>query len=843
MPVLADLEAELVVTEGDGPTLIDGDVSVSDAEQDWEFGLLVVSGKAPGDIVGLLNGGQITLDVFDVIYAGQVIGDWMIGPDGEFVVRFNANATNAGVEAVVESLTFQSTGDDPAYYRNLSLTLVDAAGNASTVGDALFPQTGAANPFDGVDFDSTTHIALGDIDNDGDLDAIVTVYDDGFHLFRNDGTAQAANFVQDDAALSLTGTLGNSAGVTLADVDGDGFVDLVVGRYNGTLNFFEGNGAFGFTEQTGAANPFDGIDHYSSASPGMADLNGDGFLDLVTGGQNGRFYYFEGGAGGFTEQTGGANPLDAFMNYGGGNTVSFADVDGDGDYDLIRGAAEGSVVLFENTGTASAPVFAPDADSPYTSGSFQLGMQPVLVDIDADGDYDLVATNSQGQIEVSLLGPASPSIDVNVDGVDDVATVVDETPSGDADGPIVVNLLSNDSDVDNALGIANAEIDGTPLVIDDITTLAGGTKITILGDGSVTIDPGKTAQQLGAAGSGATNTSLTYVLTYTLTGGETGTATFTINGVDDKDILTGTIGFDTIHAGVGNDVVSGLDGIDMLYGEDGNDTLNGGDGDDSLYGGAGADKLWGGDGIDALFSDAGPGYLYGEAGVDYLNGGDDNDYLDGGSGDDFLAGGAGNDVYIVDSAGDAVTENTNAGYDIIRSTISIAVLVDNVEAVQLQGSADLNADGNGLANNLQGNAGSNILSGLAGVDTINGADGDDVIAGGTGNDLLRGGLGADRFVVFQESVGGSALETDQIYDFSAAEGDVLDLSFIDAKTGGADDAFTYVGATFGKHAGEMTMSFAGGVTTVKLDVNGDGRADYQVKINGDVTGESGDWLL
>ena len=849
MPVLANLEAELFVTEGDPAVLIDADVDVSDAEQDWNGGTLVVTGLAPGDLLGIQTGALITVVGNVISYDGDEIGSFATGPNGAFIVTFNASATNAAVEAVIESVTFESTVDDPTDQRSLSFTLTDAAGDVGSIGEALIPQTGAANPFNGVDFDSTTHIALGDIDNDGDLDALVTVYNEGIHLFRNDGTAQAANFVQDDAALTITGALGNSAGVTMADVDGDGFVDLVVGRYNGTVDFFEGNGAFGFTQQTGTANPFDGIDHYSSASPGLADLNGDGFLDLVTGGQNGRFYYFEGGASGFTELTGGDNPLGAFRNYGGGNTVSFADVDGDGDFDLIRGAGEGSIALFENTGTASAPVFTLDPDSPYYS-DFRLGMQPVLVDIDGDGDYDLVAANNRGQIEVSLLGPASPGIDVYVDPVDDAAAVSDETPSGSADGPVTVNLLGNDSDPDTVLAIDRAEIDGQSLIIDELTTLPDGTTILVGFDGSVTITPGRTAQNLGATTSGAMNTSLQYVLTYTLLGGETGTATFTINGVDDKDILTGNVGFDIINAGVGNDVVHGLDGIDLLYGEDGNDTLYGDAGDDSLYGGAGADKLWGGDGVDALFSDAGPGYLYGESGDDYLNGGEDNDYLDGGDGEDYLAGGAGNDVYIIDSVRDVVTENANAGYDIIRSTVSVAVLVDNVEAVQLQGSANLNADGNGAANNLQGNAGNNILSGHGGVDTINGNDGDDVIAGGAGNDLLRGGLGADSFVVFQESVGATVLETDTIYDFNAAEGDILSLANIDANTRmDGDQSFRLVDA-FTRHdpehpenTGQMTLTFSGGITTLRLDINGDGKVDYQMKINGDVTGENGDWLL
>ncbi len=41
----------------------------------------------------------------------------------------------------------------------------------------------------------------------------------------------------------------------------------------------------------------------------------------------------------------------------------------------------------------------------------------------------------------------------------------------------------------------------------------------------------------------------------------------------------------------------------------------------------------------------------------------------------------------------------------------------------------------------------------------------------------------------------------------------------------------------------MTHLFTAGVTLMRLDVNGDGRADYQMKINGDVTGASGGWAL
>ncbi|WP_370873761.1 M10 family metallopeptidase C-terminal domain-containing protein [Caulobacter ginsengisoli] len=123
-------------------------------------------------------------------------------------------------------------------------------------------------------------------------------------------------------------------------------------------------------------------------------------------------------------------------------------------------------------------------------------------------------------------------------------------------------------------------------------------------------------------------------------------------------------------------------------------------------------------------------------------------------------------------------------------------------------------------------------------------NGDDTLIGGTGADILVGGAGADTFVVTAASIHASGpIETDTVNDLIAAQGDRLDLSAIDADVSTAgDDAFHLVG-NFTHHAGEMTLSFAGGVTVLGLDVDGDGRADYRMTIAGNVTGDSGGWLL
>ncbi|RYF92901.1 MAG: hypothetical protein EON95_10805, partial [Caulobacteraceae bacterium] len=571
---------------------------------------------------------------------------------------------------------------------------------------------------------------------------------------------------------------------------------------------------------------------YSFAAPGLADVDGDGFVDLVVARGGGRFEFFAGSGAGFVQLTGAANPLGAFVNYGGGGSVSFADIDSDGDLDFISGGGENSAVVFRNDSTIGNPAFT--AITNVYNENLATGLQPVLVDIDNDGDFDLIAAPNQGAVELYLLGPATPSIDVIVVGVDDAAVVVDDFQTVDANAPVTGNLLSNDSDVDNALVIAQATVNGQSIAVGEENVFYDGTRLTLGYDGQYSVILGSDARDLGAAGSGATNNSLQYVLVYTLENGEVGTATLTINGVDDKDYLNGTIGDDIIAAGLGNDYIVGYDGFNSLYGQDGNDTLYGGLDLDNLYGGDGADKLYGDGGDDFLDGGAGPNYLYGGDGADDLLGGGANDYLDGGDGVDGMAGGLGNDVYIVDSTQDVVTEAADGGYDIVRTFVSLTSLAANVEAVQLQGTGDLNAVGNELANNMQGNAGANTLNGGSGADTINGGDGDDVIIGGEIGDHLRGGAGADTFVVAHAFAAG--LETDIIYDFSALEGDTMDFS-------GAYSGTLSVVSGFTKAAGQMTLTYAADQTLVRIDINGDGRPDYQVKINGDVRGEVGDWLL
>ncbi|HNH43803.1 MAG TPA: cadherin-like domain-containing protein, partial [Agitococcus sp.] len=242
----------------------------------------------------------------------------------------------------------------------------------------------------------------------------------------------------------------------------------------------------------------------------------------------------------------------------------------------------------------------------------------------------------------------------------------------------------------------------------------------------------------------------------------------------------------------------------------GNDTLNGSDGNDTLRGGEGDDILNGGNGNDLLF---------GEGGNDILNGGD---------GADTMEGGAGNDIFIVDNEGDVVSDTS--GDDQVQTTISFT-LPEGFEKLIFSGFQS------GLVG--QGNNGNNQMQSGNGGSELNGQNGDDTLQDGLGRDIFIGGQGADTFDFSQLQNG--TLRLGEVLDFSAARGDKIDVSKIDANVLVAgNQAFSFIGdQAFHNTAGELRFS----QRLLQGDINGDGKADFEIKLVGVLELQDKDILL
>jgi Ca2+-binding RTX toxin-like protein len=211
----------------------------------------------------------------------------------------------------------------------------------------------------------------------------------------------------------------------------------------------------------------------------------------------------------------------------------------------------------------------------------------------------------------------------------------------------------------------------------------------------------------------------------------------------------------------------------FLFGNSGDNVLSGLGGIDDISGFEGADHLYGGSEGDELNGGAGDDNLFGEGGADTLIGGSEDDELDGGTGADSMAGGTGDDLYVVDNAGDVVTELNNEGTaDLIMSSIG-RVLPAYVENLMLTGTTNINGIGNLQDNMLVGNAGNNALTGVTGADYLKGAGGNDVLWGGADGDTIDGGEGIDTAVYTGSFEGVYADMSINLYFGGHATGDTL----------------------------------------------------------------------
>jgi Ca2+-binding RTX toxin-like protein len=346
---------------------------------------------------------------------------------------------------------------------------------------------------------------------------------------------------------------------------------------------------------------------------------------------------------------------------------------------------------------------------------------------------------------------AGPMLDGYVDGTDD-GDLIDEDYTGDPDGDVIDG---GDS------------IFPTPGTDDDYVRAGGGDDTIYAGDGSDTVEGGDGDDYIDTD-----NGSLAPDLGYPYADSDPlgydpdadpeddrdlvygGAGNDTIRTGDDRDTIYGGDGGDVINGGLDDDYIEGNDGDDRIVGGEGNDSILGGTGNDTIYAGNDPDLIpdvvnitdedTGGfspdrnpdNGMDTVYGGAGDDVIYGADDADFLNGGSGNDYIDGEIDDDIINGNTGDDTLLGGQGNDSITGGQ--GMDSVVGGIGDDTLRGNRGDDTLEGGA-----GN---DSLDGGGENDLLIGGEGDDFLMGAQGDDTMDGGAGIDTMTGGAGQDTFI-------------------------------------------------------------------------------------------------
>ena len=296
------------------------------------------------------------------------------------------------------------------------------------VGDELNPDLRPADPDALPEFDlgRSSVPVFADLDGDSRPDLFVGIgSEQTVGYWRNAGSPEAPRYESvNESWMPQPGS--GWASPEFADLDADGDLDFFVGRSGGGVRYWRNVGS-----DTSAAwlpvfdDPAfgDSSDRLfrlhvdDNAAPRFFDGDGDGDLDVVMGSWTSTadaagLLYFENVGTPTAHEF--VFVTDDFQSLGDIDKLvvpAFGDLDRDGDDDLVVGKRDGTLAWFRNVGTSEGPLFVPE---PGLLGGIDVGREaaPALVDIDGDGDLDLVVGETGGGLNlyrnVSLI-PAPPT--------------------------------------------------------------------------------------------------------------------------------------------------------------------------------------------------------------------------------------------------------------------------------------------------------------------------------------------------------------------------------------------------------------------------------------------------
>ena len=250
---------------------------------------------------------------------------------------------------------------------------------------AWYENNGAADPsWTASDIatsaDGAISVFAADMDGDGDMDIVSASFrDDTIAWYENNGAADPT-WTASDIATDADG----ATSVHVADMDGDGDMDIVLASYlDDTISWYENNGA---ADPTWAAADIVTDEDYAR-DVHVADMDGDGDMDIISAS------YLDDTIAWY-ENNGAADPTwtasDIATDADGAVAVFVSDMDGDGDMDIVSASAfDSTIAWYENNGAADPSWTATDIVS--GDGGWKYGV--FAADMDGDGDMDIVSAS------------------------------------------------------------------------------------------------------------------------------------------------------------------------------------------------------------------------------------------------------------------------------------------------------------------------------------------------------------------------------------------------------------------------------------------------------------------
>jgi gliding motility-associated-like protein len=289
-----------------------------------------------------------------------------------------------------------------------------------------------------------TGLSLNDIDGDGWTDIIVAERSNQVTIYRNKGIAGDLTAASFDAGVNLAGA-GNGFGLRVNDIDGDGKLDIASQYSDGFTTFFS---TFRNTSTPGSIS-FEAVERwagpvYSGPLSNLADIDGDGRVDLI--GQHGNgsaspdFWIAQ------NISTPGQIEFGGSINYFGntldaGDGVSIGDLDNDGKPDLIVEHSFGSQFqIIENNSTPGIISFG--TPFPIIEG-VNGGVQ--VVDLNDDGKLDLAWKKGFSNDDVTVR--LNTNSDATLEAADFATEIIFDSDLGNYGG-VGFSDLNGDGKVD-----------------------------------------------------------------------------------------------------------------------------------------------------------------------------------------------------------------------------------------------------------------------------------------------------------------------------------------------------------------------------------------------------------